>query len=842
MSILTFERTVNNISTNPNVLRSHLKKQLDRLLSGETSIEECLDKIIKYNQNHIRKTPKALSESEAKYRLITDNEEDVIWTMDLNAKFTYVSPSIVNLRGVTVEEAMKESIIDTLCPEFIPEIGQLVDQAFSYLAQHGEFPSADVQLKQKRKDGTGIWVEMFIKGLYNDAGQCTGILGLTRNIDRRKNAEEKLKESEESFRGLFNTIKDAIFILNLNGEIIEINNGAVNLFGHKKADFLGNHFDFIDADTANNSLRFSMSFSKTVLGEKQEFEHKCLHRNGTCIPSLISLYPGSYMGEDVVICSIHDISEIKRSKEQLETDRNLLQTIINSAPFEIYVKDKNRVKTISNNRGIPQLGLSAEGLINKTDEEVFPPHLADCFKEEDNRVIEHGESVINHEVLINLSPKNKAWYLTSKVPWLDADNNIQGLVGFGLDISDQKQAMQRQRLLYNISISAIKADSLPQLIEVIHKEMKEFIDISNFLCALYNKEKDTLYAPYYTDEMDNIEEWPAEKSITGYTIGIKKPLLLKEADLKELVNKGTVKIVGSWPKCWISVPLMVEGAAIGALAVQSYTSKDDLNEMHLELLELVAHEMSVFIYKKRTETELIKAKERAIESDKLKSTFLANMSHEIRTPMNAIVGFSELINEEELAPEERTHYTEIIQQRSYDLLTLIDDILDVSKIEVGQIKIIKSDENIVHILSNIYESYDLLWIQSEKSSVRFIFNTEIDPTTTVNTDPARLRQIITNLLNNAFKFTFEGEITLGCKKLDTNFIEIYVSDTGIGIERDKQKKVFERFIQTGEHAGRLGGAGIGLSISKGLVEILGGEISLKSRFGKGSTFSFTLPL
>ena len=819
-----------------------LKNILSDFSDGKISIDDCMNHFQNMIEKRLAQTNEALLLSDGRYNLIAENSDDVIWTMNLDGEFTYISPSIIKLRGLTVGEAMKETIFDTLSPEFIPEVTEMVQQGFLYLKKNKIFPKVNVQLKQLCKDGSPVWVDLNIKGLYNDSGHCIGIVGASRNINQKKITQEKLKESTDNFNGIFNTVKEAIYIQSLKGEFIEVNKGAIEMYGYPRHYFIGKTPEVIAAEGMNDLNMLALALVKAAGGEEQEFEFWGKRKNGEIFPKIVNLYPGQYMGENVIIALAKDISDIKHHEAEISAERSLLQTIINSAPFEIYVKDLDRKKIMTNNRGIPELGIKADDLKDKTDEEIFPEKLSAEFKKDDLYVINKGISIINKEECINISKRDKIWYLSSKVPWRDNNNTVKGLVGFGMNITELKKTARIQRMLYNISISTMKVESLHELIKVIHNELNEIIDTSNFLCALYKEENDTLYAPYFMDEKDEIEEWSAKKSLTGYTIEQKTPLILKEKDILKMTREGTVNLVGTMPKCWISVPLIIEKDPIGALVIQNYQSEDALNERHQEILELVAHEMSIFIYKKRTEAELIKAKEKAVESDILKSTFLANMSHEIRTPMNAIVGFSELINEYDLDKEERQHYTEIIQQRSVDLLTLIDDILDISKIEVGQIKVIKSDEYISDILQNLYESFDLLWIKTQKSPVVFNLNIETEHNLTIHTDPSRVRQIITNLLNNAFKFTESGEITLGCKTKGNNSIEIYVSDTGVGIETEKQAMVFERFRQADERASQKGGAGIGLSISRGLVDILGGELQLNSTPGVGSTFSFTLPL
>lgn len=228
------------------------------------------------------------------------------------------------------------------------------------------------------------------------------------------------------------------------------------------------------------------------------------------------------------------------------------------------------------------------------------------------------------------------------------------------------------------------------------------------------------------------------------------------------------------------------------------------------------------------EIELIKVK----EADKLKSAFLANMSHEIRTPLNAIVGFSDLIAETE-DPEEKQTYLDIIHKNNDLLLHLIEDILDFAKVESGTMKYSIMKTDIREICWEIYLAESL----KMTSNVKLIFDNSL-PTIIVNTDPQRITQVITNFVNNAIKFTSEGCITIGYTK-ENNFLKISVSDTGIGIAEENRTRIFERFIKINDFKQ---GTGLGLTISKTIVETLGGSIGVESEQGKGSTFWFTLPL
>ena len=231
------------------------------------------------------------------------------------------------------------------------------------------------------------------------------------------------------------------------------------------------------------------------------------------------------------------------------------------------------------------------------------------------------------------------------------------------------------------------------------------------------------------------------------------------------------------------------------------------------------------------EQELIKARIKAEQSDRLKSAFLANMSHEIRTPLNAIVGFSQLLPAAETA-EEKKLYSGIINQNSDILLQLINDILDLSKIEAGTLEYIKRPMNLGEVCRTIYTVHK----ERVKEGVTLVFDNE-DENLFIEGDQNRIMQVITNFLTNASKFTYAGEIRLGFERTDKN-IRVYVKDTGIGIEPEKVDHVFERFVKLNSFAQ---GTGLGLSICQMIIEKIGGEIGVTSELGKGSTFYFTIP-
>ncbi len=242
------------------------------------------------------------------------------------------------------------------------------------------------------------------------------------------------------------------------------------------------------------------------------------------------------------------------------------------------------------------------------------------------------------------------------------------------------------------------------------------------------------------------------------------------------------------------------------------------------------------------QNDLIIAKEKAEDAARLKSAFLANMSHEIRTPMNGIVGFVSLLEEKDYDEVTRKNYMNIIKSSSNDLLRIIDDILDISKIESGLVNLYNKSFDLNRVLDDLFEIYTLK-IKGLQKDIVVTFNKELpDEKVEIIADEVRVKQILSNLIDNAIKFTETGTIKINYIKTDTH-LKFIVEDSGVGIKQEYVDVIFDRFRQSEKATSRMyGGTGLGLSICKGLIKLMNGEISVESEFGKGSTFSFQLPL
>ncbi|MCU4155381.1 ABC transporter substrate-binding protein [Carboxylicivirga sp. A043] len=352
-----------------------------------------------------------------------------------------------------------------------------------------------------------------------------------------------------------------------------------------------------------------------------------------------------------------------------------------------------------------------------------------------------------------------------------------------------------------------------------------------------------LEADNKADILNNIDKIFNEKALLDITeeiISFCNGKMIYETESEHMTLKGnkiyvsiTVKIPYGHENSWSKV-------------IVSLINITDLRQTtdELKIKEVLLRQQNEAL--KGINEELKKSKLKAEESDRLKTAFLSNMSHEIRTPMNGIVGFTDLLKDETIEKTDRVRYLDIIEENSQQLLRIISDIIDISKIEASQLKIVKNEIDINQLFERLLAIFQLRLKRLDKEHITCCYNIDAslaDSTLIITSDITRLRQILTNLLENAAKFTEHGSIEFGVYPAnDKNSLIFYVKDTGVGIKRERVAQIFERFFREEERFGaNLGGTGLGLSIAKNLVELLGGSISVESEPGKGANFYFTHP-
>ena len=535
-------------------------------------------------------------------------------------------------------------------------------------------------------------------------------------------------------------------------------------------------------------------------------------------------------------------TERKRAEEEMQK----LVLVVKHSSELVNLGTLDGRMTFLNESGSKMLGIEPHEVENMNIMEVIPDHLTGLVEKELLPALIKGETWEGDLQYRNMRTGELTDVHAMTFTIKDPDTGKpQFLANVSLDITERKRAEKIQKVLYNISNAVTTTDNLEKLISLIKEELGTIIDTTNFYIALYNHVTNTFSLPFFVDEKDKITSFPAGKTLTYYVIKTQKSLLATKEQLEVLEQKGEIGSFGTNSEIWLGVPLKTLGKITGVLAVQSYKDKFAYNESDLEMLEFVSDQISISIERKQVEQNLKSALEKATESDRLKSVFLETMSHELRTPLNAIIGFSGIINKD-FTIEEIVGFNKIINTSGNHLLSIVEDIFDITMLESGNIKLEKDDYILKDILKEVHEIIKNEQHRTNKDNLELsIIIPLAEKDLTIRTDSAKLKQVLINLLKNALKFTNAGKVSCGYKievKKGKSVIKFYVKDTGIGIPENMQESIFDVFRQADDSTTRLyGGTGIGLTVSKKLIELLGGKIWIESEVGKGSTFYFTIP-
>lgn len=611
---------------------------------------------------------------------------------------------------------------------------------------------------------------------------------------------------------LFDDLSDGLWDLDIKNHLISLSHNASKLFGHKQPVTL-NRKEMVNTcihKDHKNKLHNEINslFENRIDVMDAEIKLKSLKNGLKWIRLKAKTISWDSNGNPTRIWgTVTDISKRKKAEEEIEKERKILRTIIDNLPVTVYAIDKNGRKILSNRADCEIIGAKDESeVIGKTDIELFPGKVGERGHNDNMYVIVNNKPVVNHEEYFLDKNGNEKWLLTSKIPFFKGDNRIAGLVGIGMDITEQKSLQQKvvesetfYRTLVNINPEGVVVTDLEGKMTFISEKAYKKFKISETESQIGKSVFDWV-AP---------ESSELAKAYFVEALGFKKPP--KPRELK-FINSEDVKF---WAEITVS-PLF------------DYTGKTTG-------LMVIGHDITD---RKKAEQELIAAKNKAEENDKLKTALLQNISHEIRTPMNAIVGFTSMLTECE-EKQEMDSYISIIQNNTQQLLSIISDLVDISTIEAGTIRKNETTFNVNTILRGLYNQYSI-----KASEKRLVLDLKVglsDQKSSIITDQTRLIQIISNLINNSFKFTREGSIYFGYVPKGS-FLEFYVSDTGIGIAEEHHSAIFKSFYQVETSLSRkYGGTGLGLSICKAYVELLGGHIWLTSKVGEGTTFYFTLP-
>ncbi len=669
---------------------------------------------------------------------------------------------------------------------------------------------------------------------------------LKEQLAKLKNLEHEykltvaaLESSTEKLKIIFDSAPDAIFLMDFSGFFLDINNLFQEIIGKKKEAVIGKSIFELDMLSDGEIQKIIKGIELNLLGEKFGPEEILVNdTKGELIYSEISTYPVTIANETVILGVARDISERKKAEDVSKENEQRLALHFNQTPLGVIEWDLDFNVKKWNTSAERIFGYSEKEALGKYASFIVP--LSQKKKMEtlmSNLVnLKGGKRSTNKNIKKNGESILCEWYNT---PLVNEQGNVIAVASLVQDISERFRNNNIQRVLYNISNAVNTTDNLHKLIGIIQDDLGSIIDTTNFFIALYNENDDTLSLPFFVDEKDKFTTIPAKKTLTKYVIKTKKPLLACTQLMNELERQGEIESVGTVSKVWLGVPLITEGEITGVLAVQSYDSENAFNVTDVQMLEFVSDQISLSINRKKMEDELIEALKKAEESDRLKTAFLQNMSHEIRTPMNGILGFTALLKESGINDDERREYLQIIEKSGERMLNTINDLMDISKVEAGQMDIVISEIKLnkqIDYLQSFFQS------EAEKKGLNLYCEKGLpDCDATLFSDKEKLCAIFTNLIKNAIKYTEKGSVKFGYIK-KKQCVEFFVKDTGIGISRKKLESVFDRFVQVHQDlTSKYEGTGLGLSITKAYVELLGGKISAKSEFGKGSIFFFKIP-
>ncbi len=664
--------------------------------------------------------------------------------------------------------------------------------------------------KHKEKEQLSVLVEEQTSELKRNYQATLKLLeDLKKENETRKKIERDLRESEGKYRAIFENVQDVFYQTSLTGSILEISPSINQLCEFTREELVGNPVSIIYLNSDDRDLLIQ---NLQLNNEVQDYEVELITKSGrTKTVSVNARLIRNKAGKPLYIDgALRDISDRKTAEEKARKIGLHYQAIIEKAPDGIVLIDQAGNFKFVSQSAKKMFGYSAsEEPIGNPAQFTHPDDVQRVLAELMQLM---QDPTYTPTIQYQYKDKQENWkWVESTFTNLLGDPNVESIVINFRDISDRKQAEDQLKKLQ----TAIENSE----VSLVITDLTGAIEYAN---------------PYFT-------------KLTGYSreefTGENPRILNSGYHPKEVYETlwNTIKSGKTWEGEFYNRKKDGDFYWENAIISPVIDSKN-------EITHFVAIKTDITAVKKINE-ELIKAKEKAEESDRLKSAFLANMSHEIRTPMNGILGFAELLKTPGLSGETQQEYIRIIKKSGDRMLNLINDIIDISKIEAGLLDVNITQTNINDQLSFVYTFFKP---QANKKGIQFVFeNTLPASEAIINTDSEKLAAILTNLINNAIKYSDKGVVSFGynLRPYGTNGmnkslpeLEFYVKDTGIGIPKERQKAIFDRFIQADITDTRaLGGAGLGLAITKALIEILGGRIWVESNEGQGSAFYFTLP-
>jgi len=738
-----------------------------------------------------------LRQSEAKFRLIVENANDTIATITPEGTITYLSPNFLEMLGREASELIGSPFAPLVHPEDLPQCYELIQQAVS-----GGEPYI-LKYRILNRDGN---YRCFIANtsLFHDENGNPMLLGISRDVTEQERLEEELRQSEAKFRAIVENANDLIYLTNSDGIITYMSPNVYLTLGYTAEEMQGQSFGPL---THPEDLAFiETSFQQVFEGETVIIEARCKHQDGSWrwFGCQVSPFQGSN-GELLQLGIARDITDRKQSEEALRRSEQKYRNIFENSYVGIgRTRLSDSIVLDANQRMAEMLGYTHSFELLEKPWEQF------CASEEEAQRLTkllQEQGLINEEVQIRFPNGTLRWLLVSSRVSFDED-----CIDFvAADITDRKRLeedlWQSQQFLNSV------IDNIP--LGFFAKDAR-----NDFRYVLVNRCAEK-FVCFQRDEgigHNDYELLPKELAdfYRQQDQAVMEQRSLVETPEVEIVNPMGDRILSRILK----FPLFDDQGNLTHLLCLT----DDITE------------------RKQREEELRLAKDAAEAANRAKSTFLANMSHELRTPLNVILGFTQLMERENALSDRQRTFITTINRSGEHLLNLINDVLEMSKIEAGRITLNPEAFNLRHLLGTLH---DMFRVRAEAKDLTLAFHLPPDLPSTVIADQGKLRQVLINLLSNAVKFTEQGTITLHAEVAafsHPTLVHFTITDTGIGIAPDEIEQLFQPFVQTTSGIQIKEGTGLGLTISRQFVQLMGGDIQVQSTVGCGSTFTFHIPV
>lgn len=814
-----------------------------------------------------KKGPKAYSPKLEKggifRQALFEHTTDAIAMIDESHKVIEANANFAALLGYSLDEVLKLHQWDWYLE---------LSTRTTFLEQWENISNVSKTLETKFccKDGTVFDVEVSYSSFESEGGKILFLV--CRDITKRRQLEVSLRNSERRFQLASWATKDVIWERDLLTNKIFWNDSLPKIFHfpveevEPTEDWWQDHIHPAERAKVIKSLKAAIEQGQDFWSKEYRFR---LFDN-----SYADIFDRGYIlydeqGRPVQMIGVMmDITDRKQADEKLEAERNLLSTLIDYLPDYIFVKDVDSRLILDNIAHRRLLGATLQReIVGKTDFDFFPSELASIYIADERNILQSGEPMINHEEPVIDPDGNQRWLLTTKVPLRDSQGVITGIVGINHDITNRKQAEDTLREKHThleertaeLGVALRETEGLfstvqdiltsTQLTEICETLMKHFIDLVNadhITLYLVDHERQEILLNMASDQIIPMTYQELSAGISGLVFNSGQPVLSLSADDEpaETYERRVRENIGSL----IVVPLLTRDGTgglhvIGTVTVVNRVDQPSFTQHDRDLLMTMATQATIAIENLRLYEEAQRAKNEADAANRSKSEFLANMSHEIRTPMSAILGLTQLVLDTNLDGLQR-NYLQKVNTSSKALLGILNDILDYSKIEAGKLALEEVDFDLDETLRTTAELFSL---KAEERDVELFLEIASEVPQMLSGDPLRLGQILNNLVGNAVKFTEQGAIHIKVQvdKIENEriWLQFSVRDTGVGITEEQIERLFQAFSQADTSTTRkYGGTGLGLTISKRLVDVMGGEIGVKSVSGAGSIFHFKVPL